>query len=162
MKRSRQFNNLLALCLAVGIAGVTVSSQAFAEQKYERVYNASAHRYEYIPQKSLAQKTKDAFKNPIVKQSAVGAAVGLGAGMLSREGSPLKGAGIGALVGAGTGLMDTSTTLKNKPLLKSTAKGALIGTGAGAVMGTSKLKGAALGAAAGAGAHFIKDYMDTH
>jgi hypothetical protein len=147
--------------LAISLMGAFLLPLGFADDtKYRRVYDASAKRYYYVPEKSLKDKAKSAIKNPIVKQSAVGAAVGVAAGALSDKSSALKGAGIGALVGAGSGLIDTSSTLNNKPLLKTTLKGAAIGTGASAVMDKSKLKGAAAGAAAGAGVHLLKDYLN--
>ena len=105
-------------------------------------------------------RTRRALRNPIVKQAAVGAVAGTIGGALSGETSAVKGAGIGALTGAGTGLIDTSTTMKRKPMLKSTAKGAVIGTGVSAVAGRGKVKGAVVGAGVGAGAHVLNDYLN--
>jgi hypothetical protein len=68
----------------------------------------------------------------------------------------------GALTGAGTGALSQSHYLKDKPLLRNTAKGAVIGTGASYAMGSDRLKGAVLGAGAGAGYHYIRKYMDQH
>jgi len=104
-------------------------------------------------------QAKKAWGNPILKQAVVGAAIGTATGAISREGTALKGAGVGALVGAGTGLMDTSSTLDRKPLVKTTAKGALIGVGASTITKRNKLSGAAIGAGAGAGTHFLKNYL---
>ncbi len=105
-------------------------------------------------------RTKRALRNPIVKQAAIGAVAGTIGGALSGETSAVKGAGIGALTGAGTGLIDTSSTMNRKPLLKSTAKGAVIGTGVSAVAGRGKVKGAVVGAGVGAGAHVLNDYLN--
>lgn len=105
-------------------------------------------------------RTRRALRNPIVKQAAIGTAAGAVGGVLSGETSVLKGAGIGALTGAGTGLIDTSSTMNRKPLVKSTAKGAVIGTGVSAVAGRGKVKGAAVGAGVGAGAHLLNDYIN--
>lgn len=160
MKRitAKSLQGFLICCLT--LSAVSAASNANAETKYRRVYDASAKQYYYVPEKTTAEKAKAVIKNPIVKQSAVGAAVGAAAGAFSDKSSALKGAGIGALVGAGSGLMDTSTTLNGKPLLKSTLKGAAIGTGASAIMDKSKLKGAAAGAAAGAGVQLLKDFLN--
>jgi YMGG-like Gly-zipper/Glycine-zipper domain len=92
----------------------------------------------------------------VVKQAAVGAGIGAATGYISKESSIGRGAGIGAITGAGTGLIDSSSTLRNRPLIKDTAKGAVIGTGASAVLRNNKLKGAAIGAGSGAGWHFVK------
>ncbi len=100
------------------------------------------------------------MRNPMVKQTAIGAGVGAAAGALSRETSVVKGAGIGALTGLGTGAIDSTGVLNRRPLVRSAAKGAVIGTGASAVMDRSKMKGAAVGAGAGAGYHLIRDYMN--
>lgn len=102
------------------------------------------------------------LSKPIVKQAAVGAAIGAGAGVLSDRTSVGKGALAGALTGAGTGALSQSHYLKDKPLLRNTAKGAVIGTGASYAMGSDRLKGAVLGAGAGAGYHYIRKYMDQH
>jgi hypothetical protein len=97
---------------------------------------------------------------PIVKQAAVGAMIGAGAGVLSDRASVGKGAVAGALSGAGTGAVSQSRYFRDKPLLRNTAKGAIIGTGASYATGSDKLKGAVLGAGAGAGYHYIRKYLD--
>ena len=97
---------------------------------------------------------------PIVKQAAVGAAIGVGAGVLSDRASVGKGALAGALSGAGTGAVSQSRYFNDKPLLRNAAKGAIIGTGTSYATGSSKLKGAAIGAGAGAGYHYIRKYLD--
>jgi hypothetical protein len=92
----------------------------------------------------------------VVKQAAVGAGIGAATGYISKESSIGRGAGIGAITGAGTGLLDSSNTLRRRPLIKDTAKGAVIGTGTSAVLRNNKLKGAAVGAGSGAAWHFVK------
>ena len=109
---------------------------------------------------SPVQAESDLKHNPVVKQAAIGGAVGAAAGGLSKESSIWKGLGIGALVGAGTGLLDSSRALDDKPLVKDAAKGAAIGAGTGAVVDSGVGKGAAVGAGAGAGWHFLKKYLD--
>lgn len=136
MKRLNQSLALMALAAVMSTASI---SAAFAETR---------------------DQVKSAWRNPIVKQSVIGAGVGAAAGALSERSSVLKGAGVGALTGAGTGLVDSSSALKGKPLVRSTAKGAIIGTGVSTVTDKSKLKGAAVGAGVGAGAHFIRDYLN--
>ncbi|MBX2860129.1 MAG: hypothetical protein KTR14_02770 [Vampirovibrio sp.] len=96
----------------------------------------------------------------VVKHSAIGAGVGAITGGLSERGSVLRGAGVGALTGAGTGVVDNSDTLRDRPLIRNTAKGAIIGTGVSATTKRSKLKGAAVGAGAGAGFQLLKDYLN--
>jgi hypothetical protein len=102
------------------------------------------------------------WSKPIVKQAAVGAAIGAGAGVLSDRTSIGKGALAGALTGAGTGAVSQSRYFKNRPLLRTTAKGAIIGTGASYALGSDRLKGAVIGAGAGAGYHYIQKYMNEH
>lgn len=160
MNLTANFVKSLSGLLLVSVLGATLVSPVMAEQKYKRVLDASTQQYYYVPETSVKQKTKNAFGNPIVKQSAIGAGVGAAAGAFSDKTSALKGAGIGAVVGAGTGLIDKSSMLQGKPMVKNALKGAAIGTGASAVMDKSKLKGAAAGAAAGAGFQLIKDYMN--
>ncbi|MEB3288045.1 MAG: YMGG-like glycine zipper-containing protein [Vampirovibrionales bacterium] len=113
-----------------------------------------------IAQAEVKDQARSAWRNPIVKQAAIGAGVGAATGVLTRESSVWKGAGVGALAGAGTGAVDSSRTLRDKPLVRSTAKGAIIGTGAAAVTNRGKVKGAAVGAGAGAGTHFLKKWWD--
>lgn len=96
----------------------------------------------------------------ILKQSLFGAGAGAILGGVSDDGSALKGAGYGALSGAGTGLIDSSDTMNRNPALKSTAKGAVVGTGVSGATNNSKVKGAAVGAGAGLGWHFLKKWMD--
>jgi hypothetical protein len=88
--------------------------------------------------------------------------VGAGTGLLTDKTSVKKGALAGALTGAGTGAISQSQYFKDKPLLRNTAKGAVIGTGTSYAIGGSKVKGAAVGAGAGAGYHYVRKYMDTH
>lgn len=154
---AQRYTRFFAIPLLMGLLLIPT---AMAEQKYERIYNAQAHKYEYVPVEGLGHKTLDYLKaHPVVRDSAVGAAAGIGASALSGESSLLKGAGVGALAGAGTGLVSSSKLLHGKPLVKSSAEGAIIGTGASTIFGKSKLKGAAVGAAAGAGAHYLRKYV---
>ncbi|WP_303674668.1 YMGG-like glycine zipper-containing protein [Vampirovibrio chlorellavorus] len=103
---------------------------------------------------------EDLWKKPVVKQGVVGAAAGAAVGALSDRSSVGKGAVTGAAVGVGTGLMTQSRFLRDKPLLRNAAQGAVIGTGASYVTGKSKVKGAAIGAGGGAGYHYVKQYLD--
>ncbi len=103
---------------------------------------------------------EDLWKKPVVKQGVVGAAAGAAVGALSDRSSVGKGAVTGAAVGVGTGLMTQSRFLRDKPLLRNAAQGAVIGTGASYVTGKSKVKGAAIGAGGGAGYHYVKKYLD--
>jgi hypothetical protein len=98
------------------------------------------------------------LRNPIVRQAAIGAAAGGVVSGVTDRSSILKGVGVGALTGAGTGLVDRSRTLQDRPLLRNSAKGAIIGTGASAVLDRSKTRGAVTGAAGGAGYHLLKKY----
>jgi hypothetical protein len=107
-------------------------------------------------------KLDDLLSKPIVKQAAVGAAVGAGVGVLSDKTSVGKGAVAGALTGAGTGALSQSKYMQDKPLLRRTAKGAVIGTGASYALGSDKLKGAVIGAGAGAGYHYLEKYLHDH
>lgn len=112
-----------------------------------------------LPDVQAGERLNDNTKT-VLKQSAIGAGIGAITGGVSERGTVLKGAGVGALTGAGTGLIDTSRTMERHPLLKNTAKGAVIGTGVSATTDRSKVKGAAVGAGAGAGWHLLKDYLD--
>jgi hypothetical protein len=108
----------------------------------------------------LKDDVKDLWRKPVVKQAAIGAGIGAATGVLSDRTSVGRGAGIGALTGAGTGLIDQYGVLRNKPMARTAAKGAIIGTGASAAMRNSKLKGAAVGAGVGAGTHLLRDYWN--
>jgi hypothetical protein len=155
------FRQIVAGMVAVfTLLSVTVPLSAdAAETKYRRLYDPQTRRYVYVPESSISEKAKTAFKNPIVKQAAIGSAVGAAAGLLSDRTSILKGAGVGALTGAGAGLVDNSQSLSDNPLLRRSLKGALIGTGASVVTHGPALKGALVGAGAGAGYHYLKDYL---
>lgn len=100
------------------------------------------------------------WSKPFVKQAAVGAAIGAGAGVLSDRTSVGRGAVAGGLAGAGTGAISQSRYFRDKPLLKSALQGAVIGTGASYATRSDKATGAVLGAGAGAGYHYIRKYMD--
>ena len=100
------------------------------------------------------------WSKPIVRDAAVGTAIGAGAGVLTNRTSVGRGAVAGGLAGAGTGAVKQSGYFSNKPLLRNTVEGAIIGTGASYATDSSRLKGAALGAGAGAGYHYIRKYMD--
>jgi hypothetical protein len=109
---------------------------------------------------SASALAEDVWRKPVVKQGVVGAAAGAAVGALSDRSSVGKGAVTGAAVGVGTGLMTQSRFLRDKPLLRNAAQGAVIGTGASYVTGKSKVKGAAVGAGGGAGYHYVKKYLD--
>ncbi len=99
-------------------------------------------------------------QHPVAKQAAVGAAVGVGAGILSDRTSVLRGAAAGALTGTGTGLVSQSRYFQDHSLLRNTAQGAIVGTGASYALRRDKLKGAAVGAGTGAGYHYLRQYLD--
>lgn len=116
-----------------------------------------------LPMTAEADPDTFSWRNPIVKQGVIGAAIGAGAGLLSPRTSLVKGAVVGAGAGAATGAMDRYGVLNGRPLVNSAAKGAIIGAGTGYVLnenGSGALKGAAMGAGAGAGAHLIRDWWN--
>jgi hypothetical protein len=98
--------------------------------------------------------------HPVARQAAVGAAVGVGAGALSDRTSIMRGAATGAVTGVGTGLVSQSRYFRNRPLLRNTAQGAIVGTGTSYALRKDKVKGAAVGAGAGAGYHYLRKYMN--
>lgn len=150
---SKMLQTTLVLALVMSI-----SPMALAETKYRRVYDSYTGQYYFEPVNNSAKsQIKGALANPVVKQAAIGAAVGAAAGLFSDKSSVLRSAGIGTLVGAGTGLVGSSQSLQNRPMVKTALQGAIIGTGASAVTRNSALKGALLGGAAGAGAQYVKD-----
>jgi hypothetical protein len=133
-------------------------------QTYERVYDAHARQYVYVPQQSHSKSWKDKLSGgiksiwhePILKKSVIGAGVGVGASAIAEK-NMLKGGLVGAGVGAGWAVLDDSKTMDHRPLLKSVSKGALAGVGASAVTGgLGALPGAAIGAGVGAAAHYVK------
>jgi hypothetical protein len=95
-----------------------------------------------------------------VRDAAVGTAIGAGAGLFTHRTSVGRGALVGGLTGAGTGAIGQSRYLQGKPLVRNTLQGAVIGTGASYATDSNRLKGAAVGAGAGAGYHYIRKYMD--
>jgi len=113
-----------------------------------------------------AQNSKDQWSlrslwsKPIVHDAAVGTAVGVGAGMLTHQTSVGKGAVAGAVSGAGVGAVRQSKYFNDKPLVRNAVQGAILGTGASYATDSSRLKGAALGAGAGAGYHYLRKYID--
>jgi hypothetical protein len=149
--------------LALGLLSSSVL-MAFAETRYKKVYDASVQRYRYVPERTPTDRlrggVKDGWRNPVVKQSAIGAGVGAATGVLTGRSGALKGAGVGALVGAGTGLIDSSSALRNKPMVRSTLKGVAIGTGTGVVTEGNVGKSAAIGAGVGAGTHLVRDWWN--
>ncbi|MEM0951661.1 MAG: hypothetical protein AAGI66_05905 [Cyanobacteria bacterium P01_H01_bin.74] len=96
----------------------------------------------------------------IFRHAAIGTAAGAGAGILSDKTSIGRGAVVGGVTGAGSGVVGTMDYLKNKPLLRNTAQGAVIGTGTGYALRSSKWKGAVIGAGAGAGTHYVRRYIN--
>lgn len=103
---------------------------------------------------------RDFWDKPAVKQGVVGAAAGAAIGGLSDRSTVGKGAVTGAAVGVGTGLLTQSKTLRDNPLIRRSAQGAVIGAGASYATGRSAGSGAVLGAGGGAGYHFLKQYLD--
>ena len=102
----------------------------------------------------------DFWSKPAVKQGVVGAAVGAGVGALSDRSTVTRGAVTGAATGVGTGLVTQSKILRDKPLVRNTAQGAIIGTGASYATHRDAASGAVVGAGAGAGYHFLKKYLN--
>lgn len=113
-----------------------------------------------LSMKAQAESGEWSRMHPVAKQAAVGAAVGVGAGVLSDRTSVLRGATTGAVTGVGTGLVSQSRYFQGRPLLRSTAQGAIVGTGTSYALRKDKLKGAAVGAGAGAGYHYLRQYMN--
>lgn len=102
----------------------------------------------------------DITSGQIFKHSAIGAAVGAGTGVLSDRTSVGRGAVIGGVTGAGSGIVGKMDYLRDKPLMRNAAQGAVIGTGAGYALRSSKVKGAIIGAGAGAGVHYVRKHMN--
>ncbi len=149
------FSGMVAFTLLVFIV-----TPAFAETHYKRVYDYGRHEYVYLPERTLKEDVRHAFRNPVVKQAAIGAAIGTATGLLSDRTSIVRGAAVGGLVGAGTGWLDKSGTLNGHPVIKTAVKGAAIGTGAGIATRRSAVKGALVGGAAGTGWHYLKRYLN--
>ena len=115
------------------------------------------------PHKALSTKIADGltdlWKSPIVKSGVIGTGIGVGAAALTKHMSILHGAWVGAAYGAGFGAMDETTYFKQHPLVRKTAKGAVIGLGAAALTGAAALGPAtAVGAGIGAGVHYLKTH----
>jgi outer membrane lipoprotein SlyB len=155
-KRFNVFSIVLSIGLLLGSVG---SLSAMAETRYRREFDARTQQYYYVPEKSAVKKTRGVLRNPVVKDTAIGAAVGAATGAISGN-SVIKGAGVGAAVGVGTGLLDSSRVLEGRPMVRNAIKGAAIGTGASAVLDKSVVKGAAAGAAAGVGFQLLKDFVN--
>lgn len=102
------------------------------------------------------------WAKPVVRDAALGTAIGVGAGMLTHRTSVGKGALVGALTGAGTGAVSQSKLLRGKPLVRNAVEGAVIGTGTSYATDSSHLKGAAVGAGVGAGYHLVKKALNPH
>ncbi len=103
---------------------------------------------------------KSLWQKPVVRDAAVGTAIGVGAGLFTHKTSVGKGALAGGLTGAGVGALGQAKYLKDKPLLRNTLQGAAVGTGTSYATDSSRLKGAAVGAGAGAGYSLLRKYMD--
>jgi Glycine-zipper domain len=159
---SKWLQRVILAMVALSFLGGSLM-MAFAETRYRKVYDARAQQYRYVPENTVGKRlengVRDGWRNPVVKQSAIGAGVGAATGAITGKGT-LKGAGVGAIVGAGSGLIDTSSALRDKPMVRSTLKGAAIGTGAGVVTEGSVGKSAAVGAGVGAGSHLIRDWWN--
>jgi hypothetical protein len=96
----------------------------------------------------------------IFKHAAVGTAVGAGAGVLSDKTSVGRGAVVGGITGAGSGIVGKMDYLRDKPVLRNAAQGAVIGTGAGYALRSSRVKGAVIGAGSGAGIGYVREHMN--
>jgi len=147
----------------LAIALSLVSAQAGLLLTSNQAANADTY------QAGISHRTRQAktyFQtHPKVKKAAIGAGVGTAAGaavgMISGKGV-LRGAAIGAGTGATVGAVSGSQTLKRHPYMKDMAIGTLSGAGLSLAMnkghgkGKRVAEGAALGAAVGLGAGFLK------
>jgi len=111
--------------------------------------------------KPLSTKIADGFtdlwKSPGVRGGVAGAGIGLGTAALTKHMGLWHGTWVGAAYGAGFGLMDEISFFKKHPMVRRTAKGAVVGLGAAAVSGAAALgPAAAVGAGVGAGIHLLK------
>jgi|GEM_PF-3350881 len=120
------------------------------------VFSSSASAFAASDQWSL----HSLWSKPIVRDAAVGTAIGAGAGLFTHRTSVGRGALTGAVTGAGTGAVRQSKYFQGKPLLRNVTEGAIIGTGTSYATDSSRLKGAAVGAGVGAGYHYLRKYMD--
>lgn len=147
--------------LLVSVSAV-LPAPAMAEEnpRYRRVYDARLRQYVFVREESWKQKARTTFRNPIVKQAAIGAGIGAAAGAISDRTSMVKGAGLGALVGAGTGLVDQSRLLEDRPMVRRAVKGAGIGAAATTVTGGGALRGAGIGAGLGAGSQLLQNILN--
>ena len=101
---------------------------------------------------------RDFWKSPSVKSGVAGAGIGLGAAALVEK-NLWHGTWVGAAYGVGVGLMDESSYFKKHPMMRRTAKGAVIGLGAATVTGAAALApAAAVGAGVGLGVHYLKTH----
>ncbi len=151
----------LARFWAASMAMVLVmasAAPAWANPSYERVYDASARRYVYVQKPTAKDRIQNAWRNPVVRSSAIGTAAGVGVGALTGK-SLLKGGLVGAATGAGVGLMDKSELLRDKPLARRALKGTAIGAGAAITAGTGILPAAAIGTGVGAGVHYTRKHI---
>ncbi len=138
---------MFAFCrrLAVSVVAVMIAFSGFSASLLPMQAHAETWRHE----------GRRLWRQPIVRQAAVGAAAGAAVGVVTNR--PIgRSVGIGALTGAGTGAIDQTGALRGRPVLRHAAKGAVVGTGTSAVLGRSKWRGAAVGAAAGAGVGLIR------
>jgi len=99
-------------------------------------------------------------RKSILKSTAIGAGVGAATGLFSDRSNLGRGVATGAVTGLGTGLISRSHYLNDKPLLRNSLEGAAIGTGASVATHRSAGKGALVGAGAGAGYHFLRQYLE--
>jgi hypothetical protein len=111
--------------------------------------------------KALSTKIADGFndlwRSPTVRSGVVGGGIGLGASALTKHMGLWHGTWVGVAYGAGFGLIDEVNFFKKHPLMRRSAKGAVVGLGAAAVSGAAALgPAAAVGAGVGAGIHALK------
>lgn len=158
----RRMRKKYLFCMILLLILTTCINAPLRAEKYERVYDAHAHQYVYVPtqQKSLAGKlwggVKSFWREPLIKKTVIGSGVGVGAAAIAEK-NMLKGGLVGAGVGAGWAVLDDSKTLDRRPLIKSVSKGALAGVGVSAVTGgLGAVPGAAIGAGVGAATHYIR------
>lgn len=134
-----------------------------APSPYQAQYNypplkasTSASRQNKPLSSKIAGGVSDLWKSPSVKSGIAGAGIGLGTAALTKHVGLWHGTWLGAAYGVGFGMMDEMNFFKRHPLMRKTAKGAVVGLGAAAVSGAAALgPAAAVGAGVGAGIHLL-------
>lgn len=145
--------------LTTGIASAALIASSLTAVATAQQYQGGVSRTRVQGKQTFLQR------HPVVKRTAVGAAIGTaagaGVGLISGRGG-WRGAGVGAATGAGVGLIRSSKTLKAHPVASSIAQGTAIGLGVGVAANKGHNAGkrtaisTGLGAAVGLGAGLLK------